>query len=276
MIRQIKRKLLLASLPIVIISYPISAKAEGNKVEGNEIGWMTVQSDVVENKSVTEEQICETSVNEVVTNYIIGWTSAKVNVRENPNLDATVLTTFDFNTQVEYVEYDAEWVKIKYQEDVAYMAKDYISNTEYEYLEYNVPAHSDFKSFMGYEAITDKSSNQYQLQVNQATTGQYGIRTINGRFCVAIGSHFETEIGQYFDLVLENGEIIPCIMGDLKADQDTDSQNIFTPNGCCSEFIVDSGRLISSAWQIGSVSGACDEWNSPVKSIRVYKTNVLE
>lgn len=275
MIRQIKRKLLLASLPLVIISYPISAKAEGNKIDGNEIGWMTVQSDVVENKSVTEEQICETSVNEVVTNYIIGWTSTKVNVRENPNLDATILTTFDFNTQVEYVEYDTEWVKIKYQEDVAYVAKDYISNTEYKYLEYEVPSHSDFKSFMGYEAITNKSSNQYQLQDDYAYTGNYGIRMVSGRYCVAIGSHFDVEIGQYFDLVLENGEIIPCIMGDLKANQDTDSQNIFTRNGCCSEFIIDSGRLVSSAWQSGNISSSCDEWDSPVKSIRVYETNVL-
>ena len=254
-------------------------------------------SDVVENKSVIEEQICETpmpevSVNKVVTStqetriqkqerkevevYKNGWTTTNVNIRKNPNQNATVLTTFSFNTQISYTEYNNEWVKIKYNENVAYMAKDYVSNEECKCQEYTIPQHSDFKSYMGYTAITSKSSRQYQLQANFAYTGNYGIRQVDNRYCVALGSYFGASIGQYFDLVLENGTIIPCIVGDEKANKDTDSNNLFTShNGCMSEFVVDTSALVESAKNSGNISSVCDEWKSPVVSVRVYETNVF-
>ena len=277
MIKQIKKKLfsLITITALVYNSFPpIYAKAE--------IVFGTEQSDVVENKSVTtiEPQIIkeilekQALLNNQEKQYLNGWTTTKVNVREYPNINATILTTFDFNTFIEYIEFNDEWVKIKYEENVAYIAKDYISNEECLYQEYKLPEHEDFKSFMGYEFITNISSDQFSLQKNYAYTGDYGIRMINNRYCVAIGSYFNTEIGQYFDLVLENGIIIPCIMGDLKADKDTDSSNIFTSNGCCSEFIVDSTTLHSTAKLTGNISDLNKNWNSPVIKIKVYN-NIL-
>jgi hypothetical protein len=98
---------------------------------------------------------------------------------------------------------------------------------------------------------------------------------VNNRFCVAIGSYFGTQIGQYFDLVLANGTVIPCIMGDLKANQDTDRQHIFSRNGCCSEFLIDKSALVRSVKNSGNVSSATSEWNSTVIAVRIYDINVF-
>ena len=95
---------------------------------------------------------------------------------------------------------------------------------------------------------------------------------VDDRYCVTLGSHFGCEIGQYFDLVLANGTVIPCIMGDVKSDNHTDSANIITVStNCLSEFIVSKGNLNSDAKRDGNISSCCEEWKSHVVKVRVYK-----
>lgn len=201
-----------------------------------------------------------------------GWTITSVNVRKSPSVKSDILTTYSFNKKVRYTDYNEDWIEIKCKDSIAYMCKRYISKTKRAYKEFDVPTNSGFKSFMDYRCITSTGSKQYQLQHNVAYTGKYGIRQIDGRYCVAIGSHFTTDIGIYFDLVLENGTVIPCILGDAKADQDTDSNNIITEhNGCLSEFIVDTPSLYSEAKRMGNISYCDENWNSPVVKIRVYE-----
>ena len=77
---------------------------------------------VIEPKT-TEEELVE----EIFCN---GWTNAKVNVRTEPNTDSEILTTFKYNTVVEYTNVNEEWVKIKYEDDFAYLNNKYISDTE--------------------------------------------------------------------------------------------------------------------------------------------------
>lgn len=204
--------------------------------------------------------------------YTTGWTTTSVNVRKGPSIDSDILETYSFNKKVRYTKHNKEWVEIKFKGKTAYMSKKYISKKKQAYREYDVPKTSGFKSYMSYKCITSTSSPQYKLQKNKAYTGKYGIRQVDGRFCVAIGSHFTSEIGTLFDLVLRNGTVIPCILSDQKADKDTDSQNIVTEhNGCLSEFIVDTNALVKSAKQQGDISYCNKKWNSPVESIRVYK-----
>lgn len=204
--------------------------------------------------------------------YTTGWTTDSVNVRKKPNTKSDILDTYSFNTKIQYTDYDGEWAKIKFKDGYAYMHKNYISKKKNRYKEYSVPETSGFKSFMSYKAITSKSSPQYKLQHEKAYTGKNGIRQVDGRYCVAIGSYFTNEIGALFDLVLENGTVIPCILADQKADKDTDSQNIITRhNGCLSEFIVDVGNLKREIARMGDVSYFNNDWDSPVESIRVYE-----
>ena len=146
-----------------------------------------------------------------------------------------------------------------------------------EYTSYDVPKSTGFKSYMDYRTVTNKTSNQYKLINLYTNTGNYGIRMVDDRYCIAVGTYFTTEIGQYLDLILENGTIIPCVLTDIKADIHTDSSNIMTlANGCVSEFVVDTKSLHTTAKRMGDISYCCKEWNSPVVEIIVYNQNVFD
>ena len=138
-----------------------------------------------------------------------------------------------------------------------------------------IDGHNGMKTFMSYTTITDKTSNQYALQ-QMAYTDEMGFRKINNRYCVAIGTAFETPVGQIFNVELDNGEIIPCIVGDIKDNRDTDSSNVFTSQGCCLEFIVDIPQLNGIIKTLGDCSSKCDEWNSPCFQYVIYDINYLE
>lgn len=135
--------------------------------------------------------------------------------------------------------------------------------------EYTIPEYSGFKSFMSYKAF-GKSSNQYKLQ-QLAITDENGFRRIKDYYVVAVGSFFEAQIGQRIDLILENGEVIKCVVGDQKAAKDTDSSNIFSRNNCMSEFVVDLKALETTVKNRGDVSFFPDEeWDSPVTKVILY------
>ena len=145
---------------------------------------------------------------------------------------------------------------------------DIITHDSYILIVTDVP-YNRIKSYMSYKNITNKSSDQYKLQ-QIAYTGTYGIRQVNGRFCVAVGSAYTTQIGQYIDLVLEDGTIIPCILGDCKADEHTDSRNILTSDGSLAEFVVDVPSLSKTVRYTGDISTACDDWESMITRIIIY------
>lgn len=170
-----------------------------------------------------------------------------------------------------------QYINVRLKECEKEKKKATVSKEEIRFKDYSIPKTSGFKSYMPYTAITLKSSRQYKLQQQYATTGNYGIRMVNDRYCVAIGTFTNSPIGTYIDLILENDTSIPCIIGDFKADKDTDSNNIITMhNGCATEFIVNSSSLDKMAKRMGDISYCRDEWRSPVKTIRVYEKNVFK
>lgn len=143
-------------------------------------------------------------------------------------------------------------------------------NEELQRTEYAVPDNTNFKSYMAYQKITSKTSNQYIMQLFCDTTYR-GIRCINGRYCIAIGTRFDAKVGQYVDIVLKNGYTINCVVGDIKADKDTNSDNVFTMvNNCCSEFIIDREVLYDNIAKRGNMSYIYPWWNSEVENIYVY------
>ena len=212
----------------------------------------------------------------VIENWMIGYVTDNVNIRKEPNTNSEIYGLFDFNTCVTYAQYNNEWIKVKFNDNIAYMSSLYLTDTSCISAEYNVPDNNGFKSYMPYDAITNRESLQYKLQHEYAYSGNCGIRQVNGRYCVAIGTAFGTQIGDYIDLVLENGEVIKAIVSDIKADKDTDYRNIVTMhNGCVSEFIVDTSALMHEINLHGDVSVATTNWNSKVCKIRVYEKNIF-
>lgn len=122
---------------------------------------------------------------------------------------------------------------------------------------FNVPNEEDgCKSwnftYMGYRSVTSKSSPQYKLLYGDTcyTDPSSGIRMVGDRYCIAVGTYYAPSIGTKLDLVMKNGSIIKCIVGDFKSDAHTDSTNryhtggmdrgIYYPgDGSVAEFIVD-------------------------------------
>ena len=142
---------------------------------------------------------------------------------------------------------------------------------------YDIPPYPGMKKWMDYR-VFGGSTRQRRLQ-QYCITDSFGLRGVDGLYCIAVGSRFGTEIGQRIDLILKNGTVIPCVMGDQKANVHTDSTNTFsntTHNLCCSEFIVDTRKLRREAAQRGDVSLICDIWNSPVVKIITYDINILD
>ena len=135
MIKQIKRFIVIF-IALINTTVPVYASTT---IGANAIDITTEVSDVVENKSVIEEQvqICYTlpiiSENKVETNtqqevyYSKGWISEKADIKQKPNEESETLTTFDINTEVEFTYINSEWYKIKYESTEAYVAKNYIS-----------------------------------------------------------------------------------------------------------------------------------------------------
>lgn len=178
-------------------------------------------------------------------------------------------------------EFISEWDKL--HNSLSSITWEYDENFEEEtnltQIEFTIPKTSGFKSYMGYNLFS-KSSKQYKLQ-QYANTDENGLRVVNDRYMIAVGTHYfsdsETIIGTYLDLILENGTVIECVVGDIKADIHTDEDNIVTlHNGCVSEFICDTSTLHNKAKSMGDVSYIFEEWNSPVNKIIVYERNVFD
>ena len=142
-------------------------------------------------------------------------------------------------------------------------------------IEYTVPEYSGFKSYMSYKLFSKKTL-QYKLQ-QIGTTDDHGFRRIGEYYVIAVGNYFDVRIGQRVDLKLENGETIKCVIGDKKANKDTDKSNLFSKNDCLSEFIVDMKTLDKAVKERGDVSFFPEEeWNSPVTKVLVYEEFLME
>lgn len=93
----------------------------------------------------------------------------------------------------------------------------------------NVPSgNTAFKAYMDYSTITDISSRQWEMQ-QSAYTGDYGIREIDGRYCVAIGTGYGAELGDKLTVVLDSGIQFDVIVADIKMDIHTDETRRYTP-----------------------------------------------
>lgn len=180
----------------------------------------------------------------------------------------------NFNNEIEIFTEEEEEIKTEDEQEI----QDNEEINVVSSFEIYSPYYDGKKTWMDYRAVTDRKSVQYSLLRDYSYTGDYGIRMVDDRFCVAVGSRFSLEIGQYFDLVLENGFTIPCIKGDAKSNDNTDSTNTFTITNnsyCCSEFIVDQTVFRELFPGVGNLSKIDENWNSKVIEIIVYDYNIF-
>ena len=119
----------------------------------------------------------------------------------------------------------------------------------------NFPAGiGQFKSFMDYKAITDKSTPNYNFTHENANfhVGKSGLTYYqdgeNTYPVVAVGSGISDKIGQLIEVTLDNqghSNTLSCVIGDQKDDGDTDptTHTVHKNDHSVIEFLVDYDRL---------------------------------
>lgn len=119
----------------------------------------------------------------------------------------------------------------------------------------NFPAGiGQFKSFMDYKAITDKSTPNYNFTHKNANfhVGKSGLTYYqdgeNTYPVVAVGSGISDKIGQLIEVTLDNQghpNTLRCVIGDQKDDGDTDpaTHTVHKNDHSVVEFLVDYDRL---------------------------------
>lgn len=123
-------------------------------------------------------------------------------------------------------------------------------------VQYDLPdANGRKKTYMDFRTITDTSSPQYALQA-LAETSDRGIRTYNGQYMVALGTYYADYIGQRFIITFDCGTVIQAVVGDFKANIDTDDTNRYIEhNENIVEFIIDAEIVCDRVLTSGDVSG---------------------
>lgn len=138
---------------------------------------------------------------------------------------------------------------------------------------------TEFKTYMDYRCITDKTSAQYELQ-QFAWTDEDGFRRIGDDYIVAMGTYYAENVGDKFKITLDTDNEITVIIGDIKQDAHTDYFNQYTPiydengiffSGNVLEFIVDTDVLPKVPRRLGTVS-YFDYLKGNIKSIERIET----
>lgn len=133
----------------------------------------------------------------------------------------------------------------------------------------SVPDQNGFFSYMDADCITSVGTDQYEMK-SKYRLDSSGIWTYDGRWCIAVGSYYTTQVGQYIDIVLKNGTTITGILADCKSDKDTDSTRRQNANGSIVEFVVNESSLSSEVKRNGSCAYAYPQWQSEVDHIDIY------
>jgi hypothetical protein len=197
--------------------------------------------------------------------------NTELNVRSEPNKESEILGTLTWMEEIKYSIVNDDWYCIKLNDDTAgYVASKYVTSEFESYNKTYSVSGDKAKTYMDYRKITDKSSRQYRLQLRATTNEENGLRMLRNRYMVALGSYFGCSVGQYVDVVLSDGEVLECIVGDAKQDIHTDSSNLHGINGDTAEFIVNEDVLKATTPVKGNISDVSDKFDGSVVEVRVY------
>lgn len=150
------------------------------------------------------------------------------------------------------------------EEDLYHKSADNVPDGVFATSGAHAKCNSVARTYMRYTAVTSQSSRQYNLLNGPNAKTVNGFRVVGERYCIALGSGYTSKIGTKVDLVLEDGTILKCILGDAKADVHTDaSTHKFQHfDGSVAEFIMGENYRSSS----GNVNDELGT-SSPIKKV---------
>lgn len=148
-----------------------------------------------------------------------------------------------------------------------------------------VPGNTNWYALEPYTAINNKKSSQYALQQECETGLATGIRTYTDDegttyYCAALGSAYGRDLGDTWEVTLDNGESFNIIYADYKDNGKTEffghkCLNAYKqPCTCVIEFIVDWAAIPDEVKERGSMS-ALDWCNGNIIEIK-YKGRAWE
>ena len=119
-------------------------------------------------------------------------------------------------------------------------------------------------TYMGWKTITSPSSRQSQLREQ---SGEHydseGFGIIDGRYVIACTTLYG-QVGDYVDFYRENGDVLHCVIGDIKNQNDPGCNQYGHQNGeRVVEFVVQYSTWYPSHANPGTPS-CKPEWNSRV------------
>lgn len=270
----LKQFLLREKMPIVLGAV-LFASIVSVKIADNEIVALYVDDEQIKQYADVHDDIVSRSVateNESNASEFITIVANNVDIVKSGVIDEDTLIENDNERLAEEARI-AEEQRLAEEERQRQLAIEQAWQNEVAYCNNcseNVPNYiegcsSDKKTYMGYRAVTDTSSAQYKLlNSEECYTDENGLRKIGERYCIAVGSGYCKTIGTKIDLVLEDGTIVKCILGDAKSDRHTDEAThtyhvggyengvYYEGDGSVAEFIVDSNVFRSH--NSGSVS----------------------
>lgn len=116
-------------------------------------------------------------------------------------------------------------------------------------------------TYMDWRKVTCKSAPQYHVlnAENAWTNEKTGIRMVDDRICIAIGLGYGFSPGDRINVHLTNGEVVKCIIGDMKAPMDCDETNRFqATDGSVVEIIIDGRYFYSTKQYPDALSGTVE------------------
>lgn len=135
-----------------------------------------------------------------------------------------------------------------------------------------------FKPYTDTKAYTAKASQQYKLQ-QICTTNAYGIRVVTDpygveRMCVALGTAWAggtpADIGRCVDIYMVNGQVLYCVLGDVKRVSDSFNCRYGRGNNDLIEFIVETSKLPEQARICGNCSHCGDDFVGEAMYMQVH------
>lgn len=269
-------------LPIIVTSvltiifvgniiYEVATSEKAQPINELEIEYVTYENATEDISNVVEYEVVDPIGKYEFENVGYINVNTQLNVRQEPSTESEILTTLNWMDKVEYSLVNDDWAIILLGEDsVGYIADKYIQDELETYTKTYQVSGDKSKTYMDYRKITDRTSKQYRLQLRASTNEENGLRMLRNRYMVAIGSYFGCKVGQYIDVVLSDGEILECIVGDAKQDIHTDSNNLHGLNGDTVEFIVNENILKDTTDVKGNISDVSDVFDGKVVEVRVY------
>lgn len=75
--------------------------------------------------------------------------------------------------------------------------------------------------YMAWQLISDPTTEQYRLRMEAENYDEHDFGKIDDRYAVAVKPYYG-KIGDYLDVIQEDGTIIPCIIAEYKGDENVD------------------------------------------------------